>query len=60
MDRDHREDQYILMGTDGVWEKYGNNAQLLIDQINAFFVKAENWQEAIKEFLHSLVPDQPV
>lgn len=40
LERDRSEDQYILMATDGVWEKFGADSQSLVDQLNASLVRA--------------------
>lgn len=50
-----KNDDYILLGCDGIWEKYVNNNQGIIDIVNEDFKKGKSHQKIVEDLLERLI-----
>ena len=48
-------DQFIIIGCDGIWERYVQNSQGLIDVVKEQFQKAKSHRSIMEELLDELV-----
>lgn len=45
-----------MIASDGVWDRYEDDHQKFVNELNEIFAKATDWKEALQIFLHQLVP----
>ena len=49
------DDQFIIMGCDGIWERYVNNNQAMVEKISTLLQQHGNNQKVLETLLENML-----